>query len=132
MDRFVTRVNINHFRDQLRSETDAALRSQLQKLLVEEEDKLAADLALLADLAREIAKYQQWIEKQRLRIEDLERDGHDATAAIALLNRVTETLIIHQEYRQRVATRLAPDDPLSYRETRGNELSQSPVPTDRV
>lgn len=106
MDRFVTRANINRFRDRLRSETDAALRSSLQKLLVEEEDKLAADLALLADLAREILKCQQWIERQRLRIEDLERDGHDATAAIALLNSVTESLIIHQEYRQRIATRL--------------------------
>jgi hypothetical protein len=109
VDHFVARANINHFRDRLRSETDAALRSMLQKLLVEEEDKLAADLELLADLAREIAKCQQWIERQRLRIEDLERDGHDATAAFALLNGVKETLIIHQAYRQRVATRLEQD-----------------------
>ena len=117
VDRFVARSNINHFRDRLRSETDAALRSHLQKLLVEEEDKLAADLALLADLAREIVKCQQWIERQRLRIEDLERDGHDATAAIALLNGVTETLMIHQEYRRRVVARLEQNP--SYRETGG-------------
>jgi hypothetical protein len=106
VDHFIARANINQFRDRLRSETDAALRAQLLKLLVEEEDKLAADLALLNDLAREILKYQQWIERQRLRIQDSDRDGHDATAAIALLNRVTETLIVHQEYRQRVATRI--------------------------
>jgi hypothetical protein len=78
----------------------------LQRLLVEEEDKLAEDLGLLNDRAREIAKCQQWIERQRLRIEDLERDGRDATPAIALLNGATETLSIHQEYRQRVATRV--------------------------
>jgi hypothetical protein len=106
VDRFIARANINQFRDRLRDETDAALRAQLLRLLVEEEDKLAADLVLLNDLAREILKYQQWIERQRLRIQDLERDGHDATAATALLNRVTETLIVHQEYRQRVATRI--------------------------
>jgi len=105
-NRFVARANINQFREQLRYETDAASRSALQKLLVEEEDKLAKDLGLLADLAREIAKYQQWIEKQRLRIEDLERNGHDARAAVALLSGVTETLTIHQEYHQRVAVRL--------------------------
>jgi len=106
MDRFVARANINNFRDRLRNETDAVLRSQLQKFLVDEEDKLAGDVALLDDLAREISKCQHWIEKQRLRIEDLEREGHDATAAIALLNRVRETLIIHQEYRQRAAARI--------------------------
>jgi hypothetical protein len=86
MDRFIALANISHFRDRLRSEADPATRSTLQKLLVEEEDKLAKDLGLLDDLAREIAKCQQWIEKQQLRIADLERDGHDATVAIALLN----------------------------------------------
>jgi hypothetical protein len=106
VDRSIARANINQFRDRLRSETDAALRAQLLRCLVEEEDTLAADLALLNDLAREILKYQQWIERQRLRIQDLERDGHDSTAAIALLNCVTETLIVHQEYRQRIATRI--------------------------
>jgi hypothetical protein len=106
MDRFVAQENINRFRDRLRSETNAALRSLLQKMLVDEEDKLAADSELVADLAREIVKCQQWIEGQRLRIEGLERDGHDAAPAMALLNGVRETLTIHQEYRQRVATRL--------------------------
>jgi hypothetical protein len=109
MDRFVARANISHFRDRLRSETDVALRSLLQRLLVEEEDKLAADLELLADLAQEIAKCRQWIEKQHGRVAVLERDGRDATASRAMLDSVTETLIIHQEYRQRVATRLERD-----------------------
>jgi hypothetical protein len=98
MDRFVAQ--------EIRSETDAALRSLLQKLLVEEEDKLAADLELLADLAREIAKCRQWIEKQRALVEDLERKGRDVTISRALLNGVVETLNIHQQYHQRIATRL--------------------------
>jgi hypothetical protein len=106
MDRFVARENINHFRDRLRSEADPTVRSTLQKLLVEEENKLAKDAGLLADLAREIVKCQKWIEKQQALVEDFERDGRDVTTARALLSAVTETLIIHQEYRQRVATRL--------------------------
>ena len=109
MDRFIARENINHFRDRLRSEPDPTTRSTLQRLLVDEEDKLAKDQGLLDGLAREIEKCQDWIARQRLRIEDLERDGHDATAATALLNGVTETLVIHQEYRHRVATRLNQD-----------------------
>jgi hypothetical protein len=88
------------------SEADPTVRSTLQRLLVEEEDKLAKDLGLLDDLAREIVKCRQWIERQQLRIEDLERDGRDVTTARALLNGVTQTLILHQEFRQRIATRL--------------------------
>src|SRR5215467_13037231 len=84
--RSVTRANINHFRDRLRSETDAASRSILQNLLVQEEDKLAADFALLDDLSREIVKCHQWIERQRGLVGTLERDGRDATTASALLN----------------------------------------------
>jgi hypothetical protein len=64
MDGFIARENINHFRDRLRSEADPTVRLTLQKLLAEEEDKLAKDQGLLADLAREIVKCQQWIEGQ--------------------------------------------------------------------
>jgi hypothetical protein len=106
MDRFIARANIDNFRDRLRSETDQTVRSLLHKLLVKEEDKLAADLELLDDLRREIAKCQEWIWNQQARIATSERDGRDVTASRALLNGVTETLIIHQEYHQRVATRL--------------------------
>jgi hypothetical protein len=74
------------------SEANPIKRSTLQKLLVAAEDKLAKDLGLLNDLAREIAKCQEWIASQRLLVENLERDGHDVTTARALLNGVTETL----------------------------------------
>jgi hypothetical protein len=42
MDQFVARVNIGHFRDRLLRETNPETRAFLQKLLVEEEDKLGA------------------------------------------------------------------------------------------
>jgi hypothetical protein len=62
MDRFIARENIRHFRDRLISETDPTVRSSLQRLLVEEEDKLAKDLELLADLAHATAKFQQYVD----------------------------------------------------------------------
>jgi hypothetical protein len=72
--------------------------------------RLTKELGLLNDLARELAKCRQWIERQRLRIEDLEHDGHDATAAVALLSTALQkNLTLHQDYRQRVATRLEQD-----------------------
>jgi hypothetical protein len=109
MDRFIALENINHFRHRLMSEPDPTVRSTLQMLLVKEEDKLAKDRGLLENLAQAIAKCQQWIAKQQTLVEGLERDGRDVTTARALLNGVTETLIIHHEYRQRVASRLEQD-----------------------
>jgi hypothetical protein len=106
MDRFIARANIDHFRERLMSETDSTIRSALQRLLVEEEDKLAKDLELLADLARATAKFQQRIEKQRVLVETLEGDGRDGAMARTLLNGLTESLILHQAYHQRVATRV--------------------------
>lgn len=42
MDKFVARLNIEHFRKMLAEETDAERRRTLATLLAEEEDKLAA------------------------------------------------------------------------------------------
>jgi uncharacterized protein with von Willebrand factor type A (vWA) domain len=57
MDRFIALENINHFRERLMSEINTTLRSTLQRLLLQEEDKLAKDLGLLDDLAREIVHH---------------------------------------------------------------------------
>jgi hypothetical protein len=106
MDRFIALENIKHFRDRLRSEPDPAARSMLQRLLVEEEDKLAADLELLADVAQEIVRCQEHIDRQRVLVKTLERDGLDGATARALLNGLIETLAVHRDYRQRIATRV--------------------------
>ncbi len=42
MDKFVARLNIEHYRKKLATETDEAQRQKLQRLLAEEEAKLAA------------------------------------------------------------------------------------------
>jgi hypothetical protein len=85
--------------------------------LVEEEDKLAVDFALLEDVAQEITNCLRRIDRLRALVETLERCGRDVTTAKALLSAITESLVLHQDYRQRLATRL--DQTPSYRETRG-------------
>ncbi len=42
MDKMVARLNIEHLRKQLTTETDEAKRSTMQRILAEEEAKLAA------------------------------------------------------------------------------------------
>ncbi|MND04266.1 hypothetical protein D3C83_244580 [compost metagenome] len=42
MDRYVARLNIEHFKQKLAEETDPAKREMLVRLLAEEEAKLAA------------------------------------------------------------------------------------------
>jgi hypothetical protein len=106
MDRFIARANMDHFRDRLMSETDPTIRSTLQRLLVQEEDKLAADFELLTDVAGAIAKCRQRIKKQQVLVETLERDGRDGATARALLDGLTESLILHQEYHPRIEIRV--------------------------
>jgi hypothetical protein len=106
MDRFVARENIKHFRDRLRAEVDPAMRTTLQKLLVEEEDKLAADVGLVDDLEREISKCDAMIERQQALIAGIEANGGDGALARTLLEAVVEAKFIDQQFRQKVAIRI--------------------------
>jgi hypothetical protein len=79
----------------------------LQRLLVQEEDKLAAEFELLADVAGAIAKCRQRMKKQQVLVEMLESEGRDGVAAAkTLLDGLTDSLILHQEYHQRLAIRI--------------------------
>jgi hypothetical protein len=80
MDRFVARENIKHFRDRLWSETDHKVRARLRQLLIVEEDKLAADLELLAAVDRHMSDGSRRIERQRALVNAMERDGHNGLA----------------------------------------------------
>ena len=109
MDRFIARENIKHFRDLLGSATDCAMRSNLQKLLVLEENKLGASLELLADIDRHIADGNTRVERQQALVATMERDGHPALAqARTLLDGMRETLALHHRYRQRLMLAVRP------------------------
>jgi hypothetical protein len=104
MDKFVTRENIRHCRDQLNLETDPKTRAALRRILVEEEDKLGANLQLLADVDHEIKKGEVLISKQTVLVTTLERDGHDGIAQAKVL---LDALIDSQDF----APRLSPEAP---------------------
>jgi hypothetical protein len=103
MDRFIARANIKHLRGQLEYELDPACRATLMKLLVEEEDKLARDLSLLADLDQHIGNGHHRIQRQMVVVATMERDGHDGVGqAKALLVYLEEAQNLHERYRQLV------------------------------
>jgi hypothetical protein len=106
MDGFIARENIKHFRDRLRSEPNGTVRATLQNLLVEEEDKLAADLALLWDLEREISKCDGMIERQQALVAGIEANGGDGGRARTLLEAMVEAKSLHEQYRRRVTIRI--------------------------
>ena len=103
MDRFGILDNIRHFRHRLSSELDSARRAQLQKQLVEEEDKLGAHAALLDDVEREIKKAIVLIARQRALIAAMERDGRNGLErAKTLLDCLTDDQNLHQRYHQKI------------------------------
>jgi hypothetical protein len=59
MDRFIAKQNVEHFRAQLRTETDLGVRSSLHYLLIAEEDKLGFDLEQIAAIEHEIAYWRK-------------------------------------------------------------------------
>jgi hypothetical protein len=102
MDKFVARENIRHFRDRLETETDASQRSRLQRLLIEEEDKLGHNLETLSMIETHITNGRTRIYRQRSLVVSMERDGHDTAQARALLGALSETLLLFENHREAI------------------------------
>ena len=103
MDRFIAHENIKHLRGRLGSVAEPHLRASLQRLLIEEEDKLGASYELLADIERHIEDGSRRIERQRVLVATMRRDGHAGHgAACGLLDALIESQDLHTHYRKRV------------------------------
>lgn len=103
MDRFIARANLRHFGDRLRSETDGQMRARLQKLLVEEEDKLGQDLELIADLERAIASFDGLIKSQSSLVATFKgHEGRDLDGARRFLDGLVESRTLYKEYHRRL------------------------------
>ncbi len=102
MDRFVAKLNIEHYCIRLRAETDARIRASLHRLMVEEEEKLGCDQEQLTQIEHEISKNARRIAEQQALISDLETKGVDATRAKVLLSMFRRTQSVYQKYRQQV------------------------------
>jgi hypothetical protein len=104
MDRFIARANVRHFGDRLRTESDGELRCRLQKLLIEEEDKLGRDLQLLADVERTIASFDVLIHAQAAVVATFDgREGDDFAKARTFLDGLVETHTLYKDYHRRLA-----------------------------
>jgi hypothetical protein len=107
-DQFVTRANIGHFRDRLSREVNKETRAFLQKLLVEQEDKLGADLESLADAQRHIEDGHHRIERQRALVATIERyDLKGLDHAKCLLDGLAETQVLYQHYYDRLLIKIS-------------------------
>jgi hypothetical protein len=107
MDRYIARENIRQFRDRLSREENPEARALFQKLLLEEEDKLGADLEALENVQQHIADSSQRIERQRALIATMERDGHKGLDhAKVLLNSLLESQFLFQYHYQRILIKI--------------------------
>jgi hypothetical protein len=97
---YVTKQNVIRFRDLLNSEGDPGRLAELQKLLIEEEDKLGASSERLEDIEREIVKGDKRIAWQRALVAAGEDEGRDVTLAKAVLENLTQIQAMYRQYRQ--------------------------------
>jgi hypothetical protein len=103
MDKFVARENIRHFRDRLETETDPTNRTLLHELLIQEEDKLGHNSEALQQIDNLIACAKGHVARQ---LASIEGNGHDTTQALALLNAYSKTLMVCENQRKKILSKL--------------------------
>ena len=107
MDQLVVRENVRRFRDCLSWEVKPDKRALLQKLLVEEEDKLGVDLESLGDVQQHILDCYHRIERQRALVTIMERYGYKGLHnAQVLLDGLLQTQVLHKYYYQQLLIKI--------------------------
>ncbi len=96
LDKFVARLNADHYSTRLRTESDPRARSVLNQLLIEEEKKLGGRLEQLAYIEHEIATLREWIARQQSRAS---RGMEEALPSEALLGMLYDTMGLYEEHR---------------------------------
>src|SRR6516164_9193728 len=96
---FVSDLNMARFADRLRYERDPAIRASLQRLLLEEEDKLGRGVERLCKLQRHISEGSRRIAMQKALIAKL-TDRQDVRLAESMLNNLVEIQRIFEQHRQ--------------------------------
>jgi hypothetical protein len=101
MDRCIARQNVGYLRGRLFSELQPRTRSCVERLLVEEENKLGADLELIAEVERVVANFDALIVAQQALAAALECHGHEFGARDGgLLDGLRQSQRLHKEYHQ--------------------------------
>ena len=109
MLKFIAMQNVERFRAKLNNETHPERRILLQRLLVEEEDKLGATFELLASVQRAIHDCRQQIAELRALLAD--NGGHtpDTTVAKARLETLMASRVLHDSYCRKLESKLYQD-----------------------
>ena len=97
---FVSDLNVGRFADRLRFEHNPAIRASLQRLLLEEEDKLGRGVERLCKLQRHISEGSRRIAMQEALIAKLRTDRQDVRLAESMLSNLVEIQGIFEQYRQ--------------------------------
>ena len=71
-------------------------------LLAAEDGKLATRYDLLAETQKVVANGEQLIVRQTELVALIERQGQDSTRERALLNALTESQALHEQYHQKI------------------------------
>src|SRR6266700_556355 len=106
IDRFVAEQNVVRFRNKRLREVEPNLQAALRRLLIEEEDKLARDLAQLSEVESEIEGWNERIAKQRSIVSRLDQSGRDTTIAHQLLESLVLTMALLDKHRLRLVAAL--------------------------
>jgi len=101
-DHFVARENIMYFCSRLKSVLHPKVRSHVQRLLIEEEDKLGADLEFLAEVEQTIISFDALIETQKSLVAMLEQNGCEAGRERTILNGLHDTRFLCQTYHRKI------------------------------
>jgi len=107
MDRFVIEQNIERYADRLRTELDAAQRTRLKALLIEEEKRLGIFAEAVGKIDLNIVKCQNSINEQRDLIEKFQFGGEDLSAAQRALANLDELLGLFAQWHREILTSLS-------------------------
>jgi hypothetical protein len=102
MARFVRDHNVEKFVDQLRLQHDPAVRTVLQRLLLEEVRKLGLNFEQLSMVDRQISEARERIRAQKGIIEGLKISGSDTNREDRLLSNLVGIQGIFEQHRQTI------------------------------
>jgi hypothetical protein len=100
MQRYVHSQNVTRYVELLESEADPATVEQIQKLLIEEENRFGSLAERIDEADRLIRDAQARLNQQKSLLQRLGNDGHDTTRAAMLMRTMERTLQLMSDYRR--------------------------------
>ena len=104
MDKFVARQNFRRFTHRLGFESDCKTRARLEALLLQEVEKLGADLGMLGEVRKTIASFDALIDTQSRFVALLDTNGQHSASATALLDGLRRTKDLCTRYYERLVS----------------------------